>query len=105
MAIMRSNPRSSDSIDFEHTATIKDMEELQLAETEHGRLDEEPAVRELPAADISFSSSNAATRRPSHDVMNRKSRSGSQPSPHSNVNEKIAVYKDTDCEPANNASS
>ncbi|KAH7072698.1 hypothetical protein BKA63DRAFT_576637 [Paraphoma chrysanthemicola] len=105
MAIMRSNPRSSDSIDFEHTATIKDMEELLLAETEYGGLDGEPAVRDRLAADLSFSFPNFAARRPAHDVVKRKSRSSSQASPNSNVNEKIAVYKDTDVEPGSNATS
>jgi hypothetical protein len=32
MPAFRCNPRSSDSINFEHTATIKDMDELTLAE-------------------------------------------------------------------------
>lgn len=32
MPTMRAHLRSSDSVDFEHTATMKDMEELTFAE-------------------------------------------------------------------------
>ncbi|KAF2832329.1 hypothetical protein CC86DRAFT_401098 [Ophiobolus disseminans] len=110
------NPRSSDPIDFEHTATVKDIEELTLAEKvpspsirslillpltfEQEYVSPKDGLPTIQRAEVAPSFSFPGTRPLEwHGTSTQTSRSNSRTSHTSSVSERILVFRDEEREP------
>ncbi|EAT89061.1 hypothetical protein SNOG_03856 [Parastagonospora nodorum SN15] len=92
MPTMRAHLRSSDSVDFEHTETMRDMEELRHAEKEYvGPKDE------LPVLFSATYPGTTADRVPGAlTTTTRTPRSNSKTSNISATSDKITVFRDNE---------
>ncbi|KAF1846035.1 uncharacterized protein K460DRAFT_406260 [Cucurbitaria berberidis CBS 394.84] len=92
MPKFRTHQRSSDSVDFEHTAALKELEELTLTGTEHTSSSEQSPQPAKDAAILHFPGARALARTP--PVNPAQALHSNTAMPGVSVIEKITVFKD-----------